>query len=347
MAYVSLSLRLGRGKMKKIKIGQIGIGHNHGEAKIKVVRKFPELFEVTGYAEENEEWIAKRGNNPGYEGLKRLSVEQVIERSDAVLIECDVWNLTKYAKMCIDAGKHVHIDKPASGTLEEYRALLDSAKEQGLVVQLGYMYRYNPSVQELFRRVRSGELGSLHSVNAEMSTRHPDEYREWLRRFPGGNMFIFGSHLVDLIVSLLGEPKRVVSSIVNSGLRGVLSPDITSATLEYEGAIARVFVSSVECNGWGRRCLSVAGSEGTLEIRPLEVPVRMTLAKRGDGNEYFEDYAKPIETVSIPDNMRYDEMIRDFYAYIVGTRQNPYSYEHEYLVQKVLTDIVGGECFGE
>ena len=40
--------------MKKLKIGQIGIGHNHGEAKMLAVRKFPELFEVVGYAEENE-----------------------------------------------------------------------------------------------------------------------------------------------------------------------------------------------------------------------------------------------------------------------------------------------------
>lgn len=48
-----------------IKIGQIGIGHNHGEAKMLAVRKFPELFEVVGYAEENEEWIKKRGGRYG------------------------------------------------------------------------------------------------------------------------------------------------------------------------------------------------------------------------------------------------------------------------------------------
>ena len=44
--------------MKKIKIGQIGIGHNHGEEKMKAVRKFPELFEIVGYSEENERWIS-------------------------------------------------------------------------------------------------------------------------------------------------------------------------------------------------------------------------------------------------------------------------------------------------
>ena len=132
--------------MKKIKIGQIGIGHNHGHEKMLAVQKFPELFEVVGYAEENERWIEKRGKMPAYENLKRLSVEEVIEQSDALLVESDVWDLTKYAKMCINAKKHIHMDKPASGTLEEYKALLDKAEEHNITVQLGYMYRYNPAV---------------------------------------------------------------------------------------------------------------------------------------------------------------------------------------------------------
>ena len=46
--------------MKKLKVGQIGIGHNHGEGKMLSVQKFPELFEVIGYAEKNEEWVQKR-----------------------------------------------------------------------------------------------------------------------------------------------------------------------------------------------------------------------------------------------------------------------------------------------
>ncbi len=325
-----------------IKIGQIGIGHNHGEAKMKTVRKFPELFEVVGYAEENEEWIEQRGNSEGYRGLARYTVDELIEKCDALLIETDVWNLTETAQKCIDAGKHVHIDKPASGTLAEYKRLLDTAKAKNLVVQLGYMYRYNPSIKKAFEMIKSGELGTIHSVTAEMSTRHGDEYRQWLNHFSGGNMYIFGSHLIDLIVWLLGKPNQVHSTVVSSGVNGVSSPDLTSATLAYDHTLARVFVSSVECNGWGRRCFSIAGSNGTVEIRPLEVPVRMTFAKGGDGGEYFDDYAKPIPTVTVPDNERYDEMIQDLYAYIVGEKENPFTYEHEYAVQEVLDEIVGG-----
>ena len=325
----------------KIKIGQIGIGHNHGEAKMKAVRKFPELFEVIGYAEEDEQWIEKRGNCKGYEGLPRLSVEEVIRQSDAVLVESDVWNLTKYAKMCVDAGKHIHMDKPASGTLEEYKSLLDTAKAKNLIIQLGYMYRYNPSIKKALELVKNGELGVIHSINAEMSTFHSDEFRDWLNHFNGGNMYIFGSHLIDLIVLFLGEPNDIKSSIAYSDLNGVKAPDITSAMLRYDNALARVFVSSVECNGWGRRCFSIAGSKGTLEIRPLEVPVRISFAKKGTGKEYFDDYAKPLPTTTIPDSERYDEMIKDFYQSVTGEKENPYSYEHELAVQKTLCRVVG------
>ena len=331
--------------MNKIKIGQIGIGHNHGEAKMLAVRKFPELFEVIGYAEENERWIEKRGSNSGYEGLSYLSVEEVIEKSDAILIESDVWNLTKYAKMCVDAGKHIHMDKPASGTPEEYKYILDTAKEKNLVVQLGYMYRYNPAVLKCFEHIKNGDLGEIYSINAEMSTFHPIEYRKWLTNFGGGIMYILGSHLVDLIVYMLGEPKKVTSFLKRTGLDGVDFEDNNLAVLEYDKALARIFVSSVEVNGFGRRQLMVSGSKGTVNICPLERPITMTYSDTSIADKTYED--RKI-TVSFEDNTadgRYDDMMQDFYAYIIGTKQNPFTYKHDFLVQRVLDEIVGGVRF--
>ena len=73
--------------MTRIKIGQIGIGHNHGAAKMAAVRKFPEQFDVIGYAEENEEWIKKRGELEAYRGLSRLSVDEIIVKCNKLLRE--------------------------------------------------------------------------------------------------------------------------------------------------------------------------------------------------------------------------------------------------------------------
>lgn len=80
---------------------------------------------------------------------------EILEKSDVILVECDVWNLTKTAQMCIDAGKHVHLDKPASGKLCEFEKLLSDAKRKNLTVQLGYMYRYNYAVSKCMEMIKS------------------------------------------------------------------------------------------------------------------------------------------------------------------------------------------------
>ena len=329
----------------KLKIGQIGIGHNHGEAKMLAVRKFPELFEVIGYAEENERWIEKRGELKGYEGLPRLSVEDIIAKSDAILVESDVWDLKKYAKMCVEAGKHMHMDKPASGTLAEYKYVLDTAKAKNLTVQLGYMYRYNPAVQKCFEHIKNGDLGEIYSINAEMSTFHPVKYKKWLTNFGGGIMYILGSHLVDLIVYMMGEPKKITSFLKQTGLDGVDFEDNNLAVLEYDKALARIYVSSVEVNGFGRRQLMVSGSKGTVNICPLERPITMTYSDTRIADKTYEDRKIVIPFEDNTASGRYDEMMQDFYAYIIDEKQNPFTYEHDYLVQKVLSEIVGGVRF--
>ena len=331
--------------MKKIKLGQIGIGHNHGGEKMLAARKFPELFEIVGYAEENERWVEKRGDKPCYEGIPRMGVEEILEKSDAILVESDVWDLTKYAKMCVDAGKHIHMDKPASGTLEEYKYVLDTAKSKGLAVQLGYMYRYNPAVLDCFQRIKNGDLGEIYSINAEMSTFHGVDYKKWLQNFGGGIMYILGSHLVDLIVYLLGEPKRIVPFLRHTGLDGVDFEDNNLAVLEYDKALARIFVSSVEVNGFGRRQFMVAGSKGTVNICPLERPITMTYSDTSIADNGYEDRKQVLTFEDNTAYSRYDLMMQDFYAYINGTKENPFTYEHDYLVQQVLDKIVGGVQF--
>ena len=128
----------------------------------------------------------------------------------------------------------------------------------------------------------------------------------------------------------------------HTGLDGVDFEDNNLAVLEYGKALARIFVSSVEVNGFGRRQLVVSGSKGTVNICPLERPITMTYSDTSIADKTYEDRKIVIPFEDHTADGRYDEMMRDLYAYIMGTKQNPFTYEHDYLVQKVLSEIVGG-----
>ena len=326
-----------------IRLGQIGIGHNHGDAKMLAARKFPELFEIVGFAEEDERVFNERGGREAYVGLKRLSVEELLNSCDAILVETEVPLLTETAQKCVERGLHIHLDKPGDTDISKYEKMLRTAQQNGCVVQLGYMYRYNNGIKRAFELYKSGALGDITMINAEMSTFHGVEYKKWLTQFKGGIMYILGSHLVDIIVYLLGEPDKITSFLKHTNLDGVDFPDNNLAVLEYGSTLARIFVSSVEVNGWGRRQLFISGTKGSIDIKPIENSIVV--------NEAFVDTCpycyKDNKTVNtdiadIPPSCRYDEMMKDFYDFVVNGKENPFSYDHELTVQRVINKIIEG-----
>lgn len=331
--------------MKKLKIGQIGIGHNHAEAKMATVRKFPEVFDVVGVAEPDPAWREKRGALPGYRDLPFLPVEELLNTPglDALLIESDVKDLTRYARLAIDRDFPIHMDKPGGEDYGEFRDLMEEARQKNLPVQLAYMYRYNPAVRYILEKQRSGELGKILHIDAHMSTEHSDEYRQWLTQFPGSSMYIFGCHLIDLIVLLQGEPERIIPFFHQSGKNGVACFDNNAAVLEYPQGPSFVRVSSTEVNGYGRRQFVVCGTKMTVEIKPFEYPTVMTVSRAGTDNIYADHR----ETVELPPiTGRYDEEMLDFARIVAGEKENPFSYDHELRIHRATLRACGVSISG-
>ena len=52
-----------------IRIAQIGIGHNHGSAKMEALKKLPELFEIVGVTEDDVRWREERGGFSQYKDV--------------------------------------------------------------------------------------------------------------------------------------------------------------------------------------------------------------------------------------------------------------------------------------
>lgn len=327
--------------MDKIKIAQIGIGHNHGSEKMRATRSFPDVFEVVGVCEADPAWMKSRGSLDVYQGLPFMSEDELLDTPglDAVLVETDVWNLIPTAQRCIDRGLHVHIDKPAGENLAEFEKLLADARSQSRVVQLAYMYRYNNAVQYAREMAASGALGDIFEIDAVMSTEHSRDFRDWLRHFRGGAMYIFGCHLIDLVIGFRGRPDAITPFLGKTRHEGVDVYDNTLAVLEYPNGPSTVRVSSVEVNGYGRRQFVVLGTKGSIEIKPFERPTVVTYAE--GGGDIYCDRKRVIELP--PMGGRYDELLLDFARCVRGEKENPFGYEHELLVHKAILMASGFE----
>ena len=324
--------------MRKIRIGHIGTKHDHSEGKMQCVRKFPDVFEVAGIVENDPEQRAIAQQNPTYSGIPWMTEEELFNSNlDAVMIEGFEKDLPYDALKCVKHGLHVHVDKPAGCDLPVFKEVLTTAKQKGLTVQMAYMYRYNPAVQDCLRRIRSGELGEVNCITATMNTDHITPKRDWLNNFIGGDMFFLGCHMCDLVYLMQGAPKKITPFVAKSGFDGVTAPDVSMAVWEYDNGISTVQAHSTEIGAWTRRQLIVSGSRATYRIMPLEVPIQASLFTRVPAPHYahqFEEMPLSIETV--PGDCRYDEMMLDFARMVRGEAENPFDYNYEYELEKLV-----------
>lgn len=320
----------------RIKVGQIGVGHAHA-SKLGVYRKSPD-YEVVGIVEPDERLRERAQSQDPYRDLPWMTQEQLLNTPglQAVLCETRVNGLLDAAEACVAAGKHVHLDKPAGESLPQYRRILDSAADKRLLVQMGYMFRYNPGVTLLRQMLRDGWLGEIFEVRAVMSKVVDPAARKELAAHRGGILFELGCHVLDLVIGVLGKPERVAAFPQRSGKHDDTLIDNMLAVLSYPRAHATVQSSALEVEGFDGRQLTVCGTHGTFHIQPLDNPsVRLSLDRpRGD-------YLKGTQTVSLPKYSRYVDDAADMARIIRGEKPSDFSYDHDWVVQTTLLAACG------
>lgn len=87
--------------------------------------------------------------------------------ADAAVIATPPASHARLAADALGAGLHVWVEKPLAMSSEEAARLVGGAARQGRTLFVDHTFAYHPAVQELARRVRAGELGTLRGYDSE------------------------------------------------------------------------------------------------------------------------------------------------------------------------------------
>jgi predicted dehydrogenase len=165
------------------------------------------------------------------------------------------------------AGKHIHVEKPITLTRASADAAVAAARKAGVVLAVGYCRRFHPSVVELRRRLRDGQLGTVVSMVAQHTTSTgqfipPDNWRATPEEAPGGALTAVGVHALDHMIEFAGRV-RDVRCVTARNLPGP-SDDTTTVMLRFDsGATGLIFCSVATATNFG---FTLYGSKGLAEI---------------------------------------------------------------------------------
>lgn len=215
--------------MHRLKVAVVGVGHL-GKEHARVYAEMPgvELFSVVDIQRKQAEKVAQQYNT-GY----FLNYKDIIDKVQAVSIAVPTKSHYAIAKDFLQHGVHVMIEKPMTGTVLEARELIDISKAKGLVLQAGYIERFNPAIAAIKRL----------SVNPKFIECH--------RLSP----FTFRSADIGVVLDLMIHDIDILLYITNSKVKkfdavgvNVISDkeDIANVRIQFQnGCVANVTASRV------------------------------------------------------------------------------------------------------
>lgn len=188
--------------------------------------------------------------NPQRESLPEYEGIAFADKVDEILNDPQITLVTictrpdshyHYAKLCLEHGKNVLVEKPFTTTLDEAKTLFALAKEKGLLVSPFQNRRFDSCFLTMKQAIDSGKLGDIVEVES-----HFDYFRPEADLQPGGAFdgafYGLGVHTLDQILSLFGRPQQVAYHLRH--LRQKANPDDTFEAQLFYGDVKAIIKTS-------------------------------------------------------------------------------------------------------
>lgn len=219
-----------RPHLNPIRIGIIGVG-NMGQHHTRILSLLKDV-ELVGISDINVD----RGIDTASKYRVRFfeDYHDLLPHVDAVCVAVPTRLHYTVGMQCLQAGKHVLIEKPIAASIAEAELLVNAAAEAQRILQVGHIERFNPAFQELSKVLKTEELLALEAQRMSPYSDRANDVSVVL------DLMI---HDIDLMLELAGAP---VIRLTASGSRAHDSGqlDYVTAILGFANGIVSTLTAS-------------------------------------------------------------------------------------------------------
>jgi predicted dehydrogenase len=196
---------------KKLKIGFIGCGNIAGPYADNI-KPHADKIEFSGFFDQDlkrsQEFAAKYGGK-AYASMEALLADPDI---DAAINLTPATAHAAVTKKCLEAGKHVHSEKPLAMTYPEALSLVQLAKAKKLLLSCSPLTWMGEGPQTLWKLIRENKVGTVRLIYAEMNHGRIESWHPAPQIFyEVGPVYDVGVYQLAMITAYWGPAKKVTA----------------------------------------------------------------------------------------------------------------------------------------
>lgn len=182
----------------KLKLAMIGCGGYAGHL-INGLSELPDLCELVAVTSldphDPAATVCRDKGMAVYNSAEELLENISDETVSAVVIPTSINSHYEYARMMVDRGFHVLLEKPPVSTIQDLDRLIDLQRKSGRFISVNFQNLYTSITVDLKERLASGEFGSIRKVSACACVVRPQTY--FTRSHWSGLLQLDGNWILD------------------------------------------------------------------------------------------------------------------------------------------------------
>jgi predicted dehydrogenase len=217
--------------------------------------------------------VASRSEERATEFANKYSVSKVYTDYGQLMTDPDVdivYIATPHsfhysqAKLCIEAGKHVLVEKPATINAAQMKHLVELANRHNVLLQEAIWSRFMPCLSEVKKCIERGDIGDIQTIQADIgfAFQHRGKGRIFDSSLGGGGLLDIGIYPIAIMQFLFEENPCKIQSM------GTVSKDNVDENLivnmQYPSGRYGQFMSSAK--GQGANSMSIIGTDGWITL---------------------------------------------------------------------------------
>ena len=269
-----------------IKVGLLGFGLGGSTFHASLIAEEP-CLSLTAVATSRTDDVRKRFPHVAvYDSPARVIADPSV---DLVIVATPDPTHEPLARLALEAGKHVVVEKPMAMSAAEGAALVALSRERGRMLTVFHNRRWDGDFKTVREIVNSRRLGDIQFAALTWDRFRPEVSQAWREQSqdPWGALMNLGPHLVDQALLLFGQPHAITGDLI-AQRPGARSPDFFALTLHY--GVARVLLSASTIVLDPRPRFALHGTQGSFVkhgIDPQESSLRagVTYGSPGFGQD--------------------------------------------------------------
>lgn len=221
--------------MSHIRMGIIGCGGMTG-SHLQGLAMIGDRMTITSVCDIDPEKVRLAADLTGA-GVAVTDYREILPFVDAVLIALPHDLHYEVGMACLEAGKHVLMEKPMCNTERECLTLIETAERNKLTLMTAYPVRFWPVIGLMKQYVDNKTYGDVFqmSIWTEQYTRYsPGHWAHSKVRLGGGQFFSHGCHYIDLLLWFLGQPIGGAHIGTRKGTPWLEGEGTSNVVLEFE-----------------------------------------------------------------------------------------------------------------